>query len=275
MTGTLFVVATPIGNLGDLTRRAGEVLGRVAHVAAEDTRRTRGLLSHLGREGAHLVRLDAHASGETLSYVVSLLEGGDDVALVTDAGTPCVSDPGASLVALAAEREIPIVPLPGPSAVLAALAASGFSAPSFRFEAFLPRAGRDREEALDRLERDPGIVIFFEAANRLRSTLTELAGRTPERPAVVSRELTKLHEEHARGTLRGLSEREGWLGEITVVLGPWDRPMRAPTDDELDVLLRAALADGQSTKQAAEDVARATGASKRTLYQRALLLTRR
>lgn len=270
MSGTLWVVATPIGNLGDLTHRAEDVLRRVPHVAAEDTRRTRGLLSHLGREGAHLVRLDAHASGETLSYVVGLAKGGEDVALVTDAGTPAVSDPGAALVALAVEEGVPVVPLPGPSAPLAALAASGFPGSCFRFVAFLPRSGRERDEALDRVAQDPDVVLFFEAANRLQATLQDLAARVPERRVVVSRELTKLHEEHVRGTLAELATREEWLGEITVVLGPWERPAEDASEADVEELLRAALRAGKSTKEAAEDVARLTGSSKRELYQRAL-----
>src|SRR5688572_24917809 len=146
--GTLFVVATPIGNLGDITRRAAETLGAVARVLAEDTRRTRALLTHLGISGKPVDRLDAHTPPEAIAEVVRRIAAGEDAALVTDAGTPVISDPGATLVRAAAATQVPVVPVPGASAVMAAMSVAGFAEGGFRFLGFLPRSGRARTEAL-------------------------------------------------------------------------------------------------------------------------------
>src|SRR5512143_1957314 len=197
--GTLYVVATPIGNLGDLSPRAAEVLRTVEAVAAEDTRRTLKLYAHLGAPAPALLSLPAFDERGRVQAVIARLRGGASVALCTDAGTPGVSDPGAALVAAAWEAGIPVVPVPGPSAALAALAASGFAADRFVFAGFLPRKGGGRAEALSWLAATPVTLVLYEAGNRTAETLRDLAAALGERQALVARELTKLHEELARG----------------------------------------------------------------------------
>ena len=272
MAGILWVVATPIGNLGDLTRRAEEVLRSADRVVAEDTRRTRGLLSHLGIVQKQLERLDAHADEATVARVVSAMrDGGERVALVTDAGTPAVSDPGAHLVARAAEAGIEVVAVPGPSAALAALSVSGFAG-AFRFFGFLPRGGTERREAIGRVLETPELVILFESAPRLADTLSELALAMPDRRAVVAREITKLHEEALRGTLRELAAtpRE-WIGEITLVLGPAVARTDAGMDDAaLDARIDAELALGRRPKDVTEALVLESGRSKRLIYERVI-----
>jgi len=221
--GALFVVATPIGNLRDITLRAVDVLREADRILAEDTRRTRALLSHLGIAGKPMDRLDAHAEGDAVQGVLARLAAGERVALVTDAGTPVVSDPGALLIRAAAERGLRVTPVPGASAVMAAVTLSGLVSSGFRFLGFLPRGGPERRTAVERVVETPEAVVLFESPQRLGETLAELAQAMPEREATVARELTKLLEEAVRGTLASLAaqaERE-WLGEITLVLGPY------------------------------------------------------
>ncbi|MGA8893616.1 MAG: 16S rRNA (cytidine(1402)-2'-O)-methyltransferase [Anaeromyxobacteraceae bacterium] len=220
-TGTLFVVATPIGNLGDLTARAAEVLRTVDVVVAEDTRRTRTLLAHIGAHPGDLLSLPAFDEAGRLARVVERLAGGATVALVTDAGTPGVSDPGTRLVEAAWQAGARVVPVPGPSAALTALSASGLPADRFLFAGFLPRKGGARAEALAWLRRVPATLVLFEAGNRAAATLEDLQEALGDRPAALARELTKLHEEIARGSLSELRRRfPGDLrGEVTLVVG--------------------------------------------------------
>ncbi len=270
--GTLFVVATPIGNLGDLTRRAGEILARVSHVAAEDTRRTRQLLTHLGITGKTLHRVDAHASAADLDRVVDTLAAGHDVALATDAGTPAVSDPGSALVARAVLRGHTVVPIPGASAVLAALVASGLSGDrGFRFFGFLPREGPERSRDLARIAETPEPVVLFESPHRTRETLEEIAFVSPLRACAVARELTKLHEEIVRGTVSDLGrDTREWRGEVVIVLGPHDTEARETTidDAQLDTRIDAGLAEGLHAKTLAERLAAFSGRPKREVYER-------
>ncbi len=271
--GTLWVVSTPIGNLGDLTPRAASALREASRVLAEDTRRTRALLSHLGVTGKPVDRFDAHAGPALVRALVGRLLAGERLALVTDAGTPSVSDPGARLVAAAAEAGARVVPLPGPSAPLAALAASGFAQGAFRFVGFLPRSGEARRRALAELVAAAEPVVVFESPARLRATLGDLAALQPARPAVVGRELTKLYEEFVRGTLAELAALErGWRGEITLVLGP--APAAAAPEglgpEALDALADEALARGLRAKDAADVVAARSGLSRRDAYARVL-----
>jgi len=275
MAGTLYVVATPIGNLGDITHRAIETLRAVDRVLAEDTRRTRALLSHLGIAGKALERLDAHASGVEIERLARRLAEGESMALCTDAGTPVVSDPGAELVRAAARAGATVVPIPGPSAVMAAVSAAGLSAGGFRFLGFLPRQGPERREALALVAATPESVVLFESPQRLGATLVELAQIMPEREAAICRELTKLHEELLRGTLAELSElgknaRE-WLGEITLVLGPRVH-VSAPrlSEAEIDARIDEGLAKGRRAKDIAEALALETGQAKRELYTRVI-----
>jgi 16S rRNA (cytidine1402-2'-O)-methyltransferase len=266
--GTLFLVATPIGNLGDMTERALVTLRAVTHVAAEDTRRTRGLLSHFGITGKELTTLDANASERAVARVVGLLKDGHGVAFVTDAGTPGVSDPGRALVNAAVAAGVPITSLPGASAVTTAVALSGLVGGPFCFFGFLPRQGSGRKEQLDRVARETFPVVLFEAPHRIAETLKDLAAASPEREAVVCRELSKLHEEALRGTLRELAalERE-WLGEIVVVLG--EAPARPPagsSDVEILARARALVESGASVRAVADHLAEITGRARREVY---------
>jgi 16S rRNA (cytidine1402-2'-O)-methyltransferase len=270
--GTLFVVATPIGNLGDVTARALETLRACPLIVAEDTRRTRQLLAHFAITGPRVERLDAHASARDVARVVERLEAGDDVALVTDAGTPGVSDPGEALVEAAIAAGARVSPVPGASAVLAALVASGLAGDGrFLFAGFLPRDGRERREAVERVCATGEAVVLLEAANRVRDTLHDLAEATPARGACVARELTKLHEELVRGTCAELAadERE-WIGEVVLVLGPHEPAEREATvtDAAVDARIDLALARGDHAKAIAERLAAWSGRPRRDLYER-------
>lgn len=269
---TLFVVGTPIGNLGDLTARAAETLRLATRIFAEDTRRTRSLLGHLGIQGKPVIRLDAHAELGRVTRLVEGLEHDESVALVTDAGTPSVSDPGALFVRTALEHGVRVVPIPGASAVTAAIAASGIVDGPFSFLGFLPRQGKKRKVALERIVASEDPVVLFESAQRLTDTLGELAALEPERRAVLCRELTKLHEEILPGTLAELAavERE-WLGEVTLVLGASHRPeapAEAPLD--LDAEIERRLAKGAHAKELASELAERFGMPRRVMYARVL-----
>ncbi len=274
MSGVLYVVATPIGNLGDITERAVSTLRACDRIAAEDTRHTKKLLSHLGIEGKPLDAIHAHSGPRDIAKLVSALEQGASVALVTDAGTPIVSDPGEMLVSAAVRANIRIVPLPGPSAVLAALAASGLPlGGGFRFLGFLPRDGTARAERIGTIASTAEAVVVFEAPERAHDTLADLANVMPERGAVVARELTKVHEEVVRGTLATLAadERE-WRGEIVIVLAAWEPDKREATitDEALDARIDEELASGAHVKGIAERLAAWSGRKKRDVYERVL-----
>ncbi|MBX3202123.1 MAG: 16S rRNA (cytidine(1402)-2'-O)-methyltransferase [Labilithrix sp.] len=270
--GTLFVVATPIGNLGDVTVRAIEVLKACDRIAAEDTRQTRKLLSHLGIGGKPTTALHAHSGEREVAMVVDALATGESVALVTDAGTPSVSDPGDALVKGAIAAGIRVVPIPGPSAALAALVASGLAGGGgFRFVGFLPRDGAARHEAVGKVCATPEPVILFESPERTAATLAELAEATPDRAACVARELTKLHEELVRGTLASLAqERDTWRGEVAIVLGAWSPEGREERidDAEMDARIDRELAAGVHSKTIAERIAAWSGRPKREVYER-------
>jgi 16S rRNA (cytidine1402-2'-O)-methyltransferase len=272
VAGTLYVVATPIGNLGDLTLRAIDVLKSCDRVAAEDTRRTRQLLSHLGIEGKPLDALHAHSTARDVAKLVERLEAGQSIALVTDAGTPAVSDPGDALVKAAIAASTRVVPIPGASAVLAALVASGLATGvGFRFVGFLPRDGAARRDGVATLCATPEPVVMFESPERTQATLAELADAMPERPACVARELTKVHEEVMRGTLASLAkERDAWRGEIAIVLGGWSPDMRSEEidDDAIDARIDRELEGGTHAKTVADVVAAWSGRPRRVIYER-------
>jgi 16S rRNA (cytidine1402-2'-O)-methyltransferase len=272
--GTLFVVATPIGHLGDVSARSVETLRGCDRVLAEDTRRTRQLLSHLGIAGKPVERFDAHAGPADVARAVERLAGGEQIALVTDAGTPGVSDPGEALVEAAIAAEVRVVPIPGASAVLAALVASGLAGDGrFRFVGFLPREGSTRRDAVALVCATPETVILYEAPSRTAATLRDLADATPDRHACVARELTKVHEEMVRGTLAELAadERE-WLGEIAIVLGPHAPASREAAIDDaaLDARIDEALARGEHARTIAEKLAAWSGRPKRAVYERVI-----
>lgn len=272
MRGTLFVVATPIGNLADLTLRAVATLKQCDRVVAEDTRRARALLAHLAVEGKRVERLDAHASARDVARVVQRLESGERVALLTDAGTPTVSDPGEALVEAAIEAGVRVEAVPGASAVLVALAASGLAGDGhFRFVGFLPRDGKERREAIALVSATPESVVLFESPSRVGATLRDLADATPSRRVCVARELTKVHEQHVRGTIEEIArdDRE-WIGEVAIVLGPHAPEERSARVDDaaLDRRIDEALSEGEHARAVAERLAAWSGRPKRDVYER-------
>ncbi len=270
MAGTLYVVATPLGNLGDLSPRAADTLKRVAAVAAEDTRHSKPLLNHAGSK-AELISFHAHSSDRALERILRILSEGRDVALITDAGTPAISDPGVVLVAAARERGIPIVTIPGPTAVAASLSVSGISGDRYVFLGFLPRKGSDRRRFLMTVASSEWTVVLFEAPNRVTQLLVDLAEVCgPERQAVVSRELTKVFEETRAGTLQELSEHYAEApvrGEVTVVVaGTGKQRIEEPPPDP-GQRAKALLAEGLSRKDVAHRLAEETGISRNTAYR--------
>lgn len=270
---SLSVVATPIGNLEDLSPRARRVLDTCDEVLAEDTRHTLALLRahHIERP---LTRLDDHVVRERLDALLDAMRGGRRYALVSDAGTPLVSDPGALLVRAASDAGLTVECIPGPSAVLVALVLSGLGGGGFRFVGFVPRDGTARRAALAAMARDPLPTVFFESPERTGDTLTELITLCgPTRRAAVARELTKLHEECLRGDLATLAARanEGLRGEVTVVLE--GAPHEAPSDtgeagDDVERALDASIAAGMRPSDAAREVARALGLKRADVYAR-------
>jgi len=271
--GTLHVVATPIGNLEDVTLRALRVLKQAQLLLAEDTRRVRKLLERHGI-AARPVSLHAHNEAARLARALEVLAAGGDVALVSDAGTPLVSDPGARLVRAALEAGHPVTALPGASAPLAALCVSGLPAERFTFAGFLPRRAGARDALLARLAEAPETLVFFESPQRLAATLELLARRLGPRRACVARELTKLHEEVARGRLPELAQRfaAGARGEVTLVVEGAGEPP-APDAAMLDAEVRARLARGQGAREIAAALAR-PGLPRRAVYARAVALRR-
>jgi len=270
VAGTLYVVATPLGNLGDLSPRAADTLKHAAAVAAEDTRHTKPLLVHVGSR-AELVSFHAHSTERALARILRLLGGGKDVALVTDAGTPTVSDPGTALVAAARARGIPVVTIPGPTAVAAALAVSGLNADRYVFLGFLPRKGADRRRLLETVARSEWTVALFEAPNRVAELLADLAEACgTDRAAAVARELTKVFEETRSGTLvelAGYYAEAPPRGEVTVIVAGTGKapPVEQPPD--LEERARTLLAEGLSRKDVAIRLAEETGISGNAAYR--------
>jgi 16S rRNA (cytidine1402-2'-O)-methyltransferase len=269
--GTLYVVATPLGNLGDLAPRAAEALRQAAVVAAEDTRRTRGLLSHLGASPT-LLSFHAHSGERRLDTLLEILADGRDVALVTDAGTPGVSDPGIDLVAAAREAGFTVVPIPGPSAVTTALSVAGLPADRYLFLGFLPRKGTERTRLLTRAAAEQWSVVLFEAPPRLVALLRDLAvAAGPGRRAMVARELTKLHEELRTGTLAELADyysETSPRGELTIVVEGTGAPAPAP-DRTADATEEAAalLAEGLSRREVARRLTETLGMPRNDAYR--------
>jgi 16S rRNA (cytidine1402-2'-O)-methyltransferase len=270
-TGVLSIIATPIGNLEDITLRALRLLREADLVLAEDTRRTRVLCQQHGIS-CQLRAFHAHSDERTLERILAELREGKQVALVTDAGTPLLSDPGASLVAAAYRNGIRVDAIPGPSAITAALTVAGLPVDSFRFLGFLPRTGRKRHEVIAEIVEDRAASVVFESPQRLLRTLRDLADvLEPERLLAVCRELTKLHEQVVRGTALQLMEQfaEGARGEITLVIaGRTETDARLISDAALDQRILALLAAGSSTRDAAQTLAVETGVRRQSLYGR-------
>ena len=272
-SGQLLLVSTPIGNLGDLSPRAVSTLTAADLICCEDTRRTRELLSHAGVRGRRLLSLHGHNEASRIDEVLARLGEGETVAVVSDAGTPSLSDPGARLVARAVEAGFEVSAVPGPSAALMALVTSGLPTERFCFEGFLPRKGADRKRRLDSLVTEPRTIVVYEAPTRVARTLVDLAeacGR--ERPVAVARELTKLHEEVWRGSLgeaAGAFADAEVRGEVVIVLGG-SSETGEPSDSEVLGSLRLRLAAGNSARDAVSAVAEELGVARRRVYELAL-----
>jgi len=269
----LYLVATPIGNLEDVSLRALKVLEAVEVVLAEDTRRTRVLLDRHG-VAAKPVSLHAHNEAARVSQVLAVLDGGGDAALVSDAGTPLISDPGDRLVAAALKAGHSVVPIPGASALLAALAASDLPAVPFTFVGFLPRRSGECDRVLESLRDRRDTLIFFESPRRVAKTLARLQEAFGDRRACAARELTKLHEEIARGSLSELAKHfeEGARGEFTLVVAGARDAAATPTEDELHEAIRALIAEGLSSREISDRLATSSGLPKREIYARAVAL---
>lgn len=277
MPGTLYLVATPIGNLGDLTFRAKEVLEEVAFVACEDTRHSRVLLDHFGITHKDLVSLPAFAEGQRAGRILDRVANGEDCALITDAGSPAISDPGEALVAEALERGLRVEPVPGASAVIAALSASGLPTGRFHFLGFLPRKGPERAAILEEVSPLRATLVLYESPRRVHETLVDLqTAFGPERRGCVARELTKLHEEFVRGTLGELSARfEGRevLGEVVLLVEGRTGETRW-TEEQVTLALRAGLERGEKLKTLSTDLARRAGWTGQDVYKLGVSLKR-
>lgn len=275
MAGKLYLVPTPIGNLGDISRRAAETLESVDFLAAEDTRVTVKLLNHLGIKKP-MVTYHRHNCDTAGPAILRRIQEGESCALVTDAGTPAISDPGEDLVALCAAAGVPMEAIPGPCALTVALSVSGLPTARFTFEGFLPLNKKNRRAQLDGLAEEERTMVFYEAPHKLRATLDDLAAVFgPDRPVALCRELTKLHEEVLRTTLGEAAERyaeQEPRGEFVLVVGGC--PPRAGTaeGDEDAALARVAKLrdEGLPLKAAAAQAAEEFGLKKRELYNRAL-----
>jgi 16S rRNA (cytidine1402-2'-O)-methyltransferase len=264
---TLWLVATPIGNLGDLQPRAVEILDRVALVCCEDTRRTGLLLQHAGIRAERLAVCNEHTEYARIDDMLDVLGSGRDVAVVSDAGTPGVSDPGERLVAAALDAGHDVSAVPGPSAAVMAVTVSGLPTDRFVFEGFLPRKGRDRTERLAEIATERRTVVIYESPQRVVKSIADLAAACgADRRVSVSRELTKLYEETVRGTLATVDLGEP-RGEYVIVLDGAPVDDAEATDDEVRSSLAALLADGATARDAAAEVSDTTGRRKRDVYE--------
>ena len=267
MPGHLYVVATPIGNLEDITYRAVRILGEADLIACEDTRQSHKLLDHYGIHKPTISYHD-HNEAERTEDLAARLREGAAIALVTDAGTPLVSDPGYRLVRAAIEQGTPVTALPGPSAALTALAASGLPTDAFHFYGFLPHKPGQRVKALEAIAEETATAVFYEAPHRILEALEAVQQVLGDRPVVVARELTKLHEEFLRGTAAeiraALSARDSVKGEITLLIGKATAP--PPDDTPLPDAVEALVRLGTPRMDAIKQVARRRGLSKREVY---------
>lgn len=270
--GELFLVATPIGNLGDITLRALETLKAADRIACEDTRTSFTLLKHYGIK-APLTAYHHHNEAVATENLLTNLRAGEKIALISDAGTPLLSDPGARLVAAAIEAGIRVTPIPGASALLAAVTMAGLPAAQFFYAGFLPAKSTQRKAMLEKLSEIPATLVFYEAPHRLLETLEDLHAAYGSRPAAVARELTKLHEECVRGTVDSVLAHfteTAPRGECVILIG--GAPERIAMDDEaIDTALREALKT-ERVKDAAARIAKESGRMKSDIYARALAL---
>jgi 16S rRNA (cytidine1402-2'-O)-methyltransferase len=278
--GTLYIVGTPIGNLGDITFRAVETLRSAARIYAEDTRRTKALLSHLGLDGKRLLSFHSHSSDRVLGTALEILASGEDIALVTDAGMPGISDPGADLVRAARGAGSKVTVVPGPSAVSSAVAISGLVDGPFTFLGFLPRKGSKRADVVRFMLRTPWPTVLFESPHRLGETLEELLEHLGPRQVAICRELTKKFEEVRVIELSEIQAPDfpqEWLGELVLVVSGAGHAAPEPETIDSDARLKALLAGGLSLRDAAqalkrELLAQGEKVSRRDLYARAQAL---
>jgi 16S rRNA (cytidine1402-2'-O)-methyltransferase len=279
IVGTLYLVATPLGNLEDITLRALRILREAKIIAAEDTRHTRKLLNHFAI-ATPTISFHEHSGPAGVAMVLAALAEGD-VALVSDAGTPAISDPGADLIQATLSAGYPVVPIPGPSAVITALIASGLPASEFTFLGFLPRRSQERRALLLSVSQEPRTLVIYEAPHRLRACLDDLQAVLGEREACLARELTKIHEQWLRGTLSTLKDRYAGQdeprGEYTLVIAGASQASQSQDTDGPEALalrargrLRELLAAGSGTRDAAAMVARELGLPRREMYRLAL-----
>ena len=277
MAGVLYLVGTPIGNLGDLSPRAAEILGAVDFIAAEDTRVTLKLLNHFGIKKP-LLSYYEHNKVESAAVILPRLLGGESCALVSDAGMPAISDPGEALVRLCAEQGIEVHSVPGPSAVVTALALSGLPTQRFTFEGFLSTANKSRKEHLESLRQEHRTLVIYEAPHKLVETLSDLLEVLGDRDIALCRELTKLHEEVIRTTISQALERyrqDRPRGEFVLVIrgAPVEKGPRLALEEALDMVERY-RSDGRSLKEAARLAAADSGQSRNDLYHAALVRER-
>ncbi|MGA2181601.1 MAG: 16S rRNA (cytidine(1402)-2'-O)-methyltransferase [Bryobacteraceae bacterium] len=270
MVGTLFIIGTPIGNLEDLSFRAVRVLREADRIACEDTRHTRRLLEHYGIDRP-LVSYHEHNEKERTAELLRELEEGRTIALVSDAGTPLIADPGYRIVHAARERGIPVSPIPGPSAIMAALSAGGLATDAFLFAGFLPAKAGARQRALEVWQSLEATLVFYEAPHRVVESLRAIAEVAGARRVVVARELTKIHEEFLEGTAASIADtleaRPAIKGEFTILVA---RAEAAPPSDPADIAAEVAalMASGTPRMDALKAVARRYGLSKREVYRR-------
>ncbi len=275
MAGTLYIVATPIGNLEDITQRALRVLREVDLIACEDTRHTRKLLNHFGIH-TKTISYHEHNERDRAEQICALIDEGKSVAVVSDAGMPLISDPGFRVVNLAIEKNIPVVPIPGASALVTALSASGLPSDEFYFAGFLPARANARRAELEKLQSIEATLIFYEAPHRIAATLRDALNVLGDREAVIARELTKLHEAFARGTLRQLAERftesKNTRGEIVLMIsGAKLRGNDQPTNDvpstRFAERMRELETEGMDSKAALKKAARELGLKRDEAYR--------
>lgn len=271
--GSLVLVATPIGNLGDMTQRAIEALQKADVICCEDTRHSGKLLAHFGVTGKKLIVINEHTEYESREEIVALVTSGSTVALITDAGTPGISDPGERLVVAVVAAGGNVSAIPGASALTMALVTSGLPTSRFVFEGFLPRNGADRTERLAMTATEPRTIVLYEAPHRLARTLSDLTTACGAmRRVVLSRELTKLHEQIWRGTLQDANMLVATTeprGEYVIIIEP-AKPPAPPTDNELVAAIKAEIAKGVSRKDSAARVSARFGVAKRLVYELAL-----
>ncbi len=269
MAGTLYVVATPIGNLEDITLRALRVLKEVAVIAAEDTRHSRGLLTHFGITTPLTSYFD-HVERERAPKLVERLRAGDDVALISDAGTPAIADPGYRLVRAAIEAGIRVVPVPGASVVIAGLSVAGVPTDRFAFEGFIPAKSVARRAFFAQLAGESRTIVCFEAGRRLAESLVDLAAAMPQRAVVIGREVTKFYEDFVRGRAADLAAGAADLvarGEVTLFIAPAEAVPPAMSEDDVRAEVARRRAAGEHLKAIARAVAQTSGWSARDVYR--------